>query len=106
MPQVNQALAEIQALFIENYKIKARGRKHKSRMTRSQLKLLQAYEQCEDRAHEGQIFVTESQIRETEFYGQGKGTAQALLHSLRNLNRLKMVRSRSSENTYVIKQEA
>ena len=68
---------------------------------------LQEYKQllCEEHRREGGggagVFVTEREVRATSVFQAGEATGRALLHTLRALRRLRLVRSRG-ETTYLL----
>jgi len=51
--------------------------------------------------HKGAVFITEPELRSTAIFASGEATGRAVLHTLRALQRVRVVRS-SGENTFVL----
>ena len=68
------------------------------------MSLQQEYKQLLCDEHDGEMFLTEREVRASVVFGGGEATGRAVLHTLRALRRLKHVRSRG-ETTYILLQQ-
>jgi len=90
--QVNEAM-EIVSRLMSN-KMKSVGDKANFGAGRD-------YNRLRHSDHDGAMFLTEPEIRATSLFKAGETTGRAVLHSLRALHRLKVVRT-NGENTFVL----
>ena len=96
---LNTTLLKLKSLIDEKTKQLAVPRK---KMNVKQLKLVEDYNASKNADHEMYIYLSEAEIRsQGGIFDSGEATGKAILHTLRHLQRLKMVRA-STENTYVL----
>jgi len=67
-----------------------------------QLKFVEDFHASKTVDHETYIYLSEGEIRsQGGIFDSGEATGKAILHTLRHLQRLKMVRA-ATENTYIL----
>ena len=96
---LNTTLLKLKSLIDEKTKQLTIPRK---KMNVKQLKLVEDFYASKNADHEAYIYLSEGEIRsQGGIFDSGEATGKAILHTLRHLQRLKMVRA-TTENTYVL----
>jgi Spindle and kinetochore-associated protein 1 len=95
---VSSALSLLQTLSGEKKKVVVLPRKKLSRIQQKIIEDLAAYKHPD---HGESVFVTEAEIRATSVFEAGESTGKSILHTLRAMQKIKLVRS-GGENTYVV----
>lgn len=96
--QINDALN----FLIEYSDIKSKTLKvPRKKITKAVQTLRENYSKLKISDHGNDMFLTETEIRSSKIFESGESTGKTILHTLRTLRRLRLIRS-CGENTYVI----
>ena len=95
---ISAALSAIIMSRNEKQKVISLPRK---KLSRVQLKIIEDLVSYKHPDHGNSVFLTESEIRSTTVFQAGESTGKSIIHTLRAMQKIKLVRS-SGENTYVI----
>lgn len=100
LAQVTTALQTLVGLITEKQLMLVKTWKKSKRLSQANKNNYEEYKRLLSDEHCGEMFVTEKEIRASSVFDTGEATGRAVLHTLRALRRLKLVRS-GGETTYI-----
>eukprot|EP00607_Mallomonas_marina_P003519 CAMPEP_0182437976 /NCGR_PEP_ID=MMETSP1167-20130531/85422_1 /TAXON_ID=2988 /ORGANISM="Mallomonas Sp, Strain CCMP3275" /LENGTH=244 /DNA_ID=CAMNT_0024631107 /DNA_START=78 /DNA_END=812 /DNA_ORIENTATION=- len=97
LAQINESLSLLYDMFNKKEKLIKPCKKNK----KQHFSEIQEYETKRVREHGSETFLTENEIRGSKIFQSGIATGTSILHTLRALHRLRMIRA-TGETTYIL----